>query len=512
MVSFLHSLRVRLLVIAVLLLLIPLIGFGFVRAMDQYLREAHQQTLVASARALALGLSDRPGLFAMPGEVPDATEESGGGERRRLLALFGAADPSMAVELKDAFVPSREIERIVSVAAKDTARTWVVDQQSRVRGLAGLLGSQTRPRGAQGFSERLHAALVRPVLRWLSPGIDAPTADDPARAQLAVMAQVDRALNGEPTVRRRAASGDGGEIVSVAQPIWQGERIVGAVVLEETTGDSQALKAAALESLLAISAVVVLVGFLALLHFAWRLTSRVSRLQRAAQAAIDVHGRVRDATITDESADELGALSRTLEASLQRQKRYSHHLERMAARLSHELRTPVAVVRSSLDNLRQARTGEDLKAYLDRADEGVRRLSSLITRMSEASRLETMLSESHRELFSLARLVSGCVDGYRGAFAPREITLKADATAAFECRGIPDAIAQLLDKLVQNAHEFATPGTPIEVALRGIPPGDRGTRRIGRLSVSNFGPQIAPELRETLFSSMLSMRDGPQRS
>ena len=103
---------------------------------------------------------------------------------------------------------------------------------------------------------------------------------------------------------------------------------------------------------------------------------------------------------------------------------YNAYLEQMAARLSHELRTPVAVVRSSLDNLRSQSPEGEARVYLDRAGEGVERLSRLISRLSEGTRLEKMLESAEREPFDLAAVVRGCVEGYRAAYPGRAFELR----------------------------------------------------------------------------------------
>lgn len=60
----------------------------------------------------------------------------------------------------------------------------------------------------------------------------------------------------------------------------------------------------------------------------------------------------------------------------------------LASRLSHELRTFVAIVNSSLDNLLLEQHSPDNKAYIDRAKEGITRLSKILSNISEATRLE----------------------------------------------------------------------------------------------------------------------------
>src|SRR5213593_4004961 len=132
---------------------------------------------------------------------------------------------------------------------------------------------------------------------------------------------------------------------------------------------------------------------------------------------------------------------------LARLSHYASYQENMASRLSHELRTPVAVVRSSLDNLRLSPLPEDARVYIERAQQGLNRLTHILTRMTEATRLEQSLNDAERQRFDLARVIAGCVDGYRIAYPQQalELTLP-DGEVMFD--GAPELIAQMLDKLV----------------------------------------------------------------
>jgi len=78
------------------------------------------------------------------------------------------------------------------------------------------------------------------------------------------------------------------------------------------------------------------------------------------------------------------------------------------------------------------------------------------------------------------------------------------ANVAFEsCPviGSPDLIAQLLDKLMDNAIDFTPVGGTIEIALDG-------DSRICRLSVRNEGSLLPPEMGDRLFESLVSGRSG----
>jgi signal transduction histidine kinase len=351
-----------------------------------------------------------------------------------------------------------------------------------------------------GLFQRIYAGAVRPIIRLVSREPGTEISEDAALVTRAVMSQVDRALSGQPTAYPRYASDGLATVMSAAGPVWQGDSIIAAVVVEETTSGSQSIKFAALESLLAMTLIVLLVGFVALLVFAWRLAHRVRVLQHEAETAIDAQGRIRGAISGSDDRDEIGALSHSLEAILLRLSRYNQYLEQMASRLSHELRTPVAVVRSSLDNLLATEVSDQGRVYVARAEEGVQRLSSLISRMSEATQLESMLIGSEKERRELVQLVGGCVEGYRLAYPSIEFVFSPPSELLI-IEVIPDAIAQMLDKLVQNAVDFARPNTAITIRL---------VKFVNRISVQveNQGPALSPEVSSHLFSSMVSSREG----
>jgi dedicated sortase system histidine kinase len=486
--SFLRGIRMRLLLVALSLLALPWLAAQFIARMETSLRASQEQAIGATARALAVALSDRPGLFSAPSGV-DPQEE----ERRRIVALFAAADTDAAASLGAAYVPSDAIERLLAVAGRRGTRIWAVDTRFLVRGLWGSLRLEESEPRARGW--------LRPIARLAVPTPRVAVGDEsrPVREQInGALIGISRSPHWRGTVDRDVA------ILSAAQPVYVGDDIVGALVVEETTQSIQLLKQSALENLLGVTLAVVGGAFLVLLAYAGRLGARIRRLHREAESAIDSQGRVRGAITPSAAGDEIGDLARTMSAVLERLRGYNAYLEAMAGRLSHELRTPVAVVRSSLDNLREQPLPDEARKYVERAGEGVGRLSRLISRLSESTRLERLLEAAERERFDLAQVVAGCVEGYRAVYAPRAFEASLPP-APVEIEGVPDAIAQLLDKLVENANDFAPPGTPIRVSLEA-----RGRERV--LSVENAGPALPEAAMAGLFESMVSLREPAARS
>src|SRR5688572_1061958 len=397
-----RGIRFQLGVAALALLVLPFLAAQFIIAMESFLRSQQETSIVASARAIAAALSDRPTLFdrALPAD-PELEE------RRHIVALFTAADPYAAASLGKAYAPSDEIERLLQIVVRRSSRLTVIDARSRVRGLAGTLREPPGERALGGW--------LRPIAALLVPTPRVP-AGDLTRPEFALL---DRALNGVVSTSWRGTVERDRAVLSAAQPIFVGDDIVGAVLVEETTSPIQLLKQSALERLLATTLLVTGAALVLLLIFASRLASRVRALHRQADAAIDSQGRITGTIAPSQSADELGDLSRTMAAVMERLRAYNAYLEAMAGRLSHELRTPVAVVRSSLDNLKSQALAPEARVYVERAGEGVDRLARLISRLSEGTRLERLLESAERERFDLAAVVSGCVEGYRAAYRER---------------------------------------------------------------------------------------------
>ena len=75
--------------------------------------------------------------------------------------------------------------------------------------------------------------------------------------------------------------------------------------------------------------------------------------------------------------------------------------------------------------------------------------------MSEARHLEETLDEDEIIRFDLVTAVKGCFEGYRLVYPEYELDLIVESSE-IPVTGIPELIAQCLDKIVDNAVEFST--------------------------------------------------------
>jgi two-component system, OmpR family, sensor histidine kinase ChvG len=499
------GLQGKLAIAALPLLALPWVGWLYVQEMERFMLDAQEQALMGTARALATALHNRPRLLFEETRL-DSDLKRLAEEELKLLAAErnqastsgqkGAevpADSARAAPLPVAN-PAEEIGAILKGLERTTSRIWVVNREYRVLTLAGSLKRPQRTANEDTWVENITHTLLSGLISRPSEDFDEASPED----VLASGREVSSALQGAPRSRVRQTSDRKATIMSAAYPIWANDEIVGAVVVEESTNSILAVRSRALERLLLATLAAFVLAGAVLLGLATQLSWRIRRLRDEAEGAIDAQGHITRLVSGSGSRDEIGDLSRSFSSLVERLADHHAYLEAMASRLSHELRTPIAVVRSSLENLKLDPSREEARVYLARAEEGLSRLATILTRMSEASRLEQSLSTTEREKFDLVPVLRGCVEGYRSAFSQRAFELSLpDSPLVVE--GSPDLMVQLLDKLTENALDFATPGTPIAISLA---PAEGSAMFV----VANRGEPLPEGMRDRLFASMVSVR------
>lgn len=499
---FAFTLRAKLALVALALLALPWSGVLYVNEMEKFLIAGQERTLIATARAVATALHDRPHLLVSLPQRDDLLRREAEEELRRLAEREGtevapSGEPSVALAREERVAAARaqaEIGAILRGVQRTSSRIWVVNRRYQVLALAGSLRQPGQVAEPAGPLRSAWQSAVNLLIRQPTEEFAESVPDD----VLATGRDISSALLGTPGSRMRRTPDGRAVVLSAAHPIWSGNEIAGAVVVEETTNPVVSLTSAALERLLALTLVAFVGAAVLLIVYATRLSQRIRRLRDEAESAIDARGRITRLAAGSDAGDEIGDLSRSFSEMLERLAQHHSYLESLAGRLSHELRTPVAVVRSSLENLKLAPSGEEARVYIERAEDGIARLNKILQRMTEASRLEQSLRTAERERYDLVPVVRGCVEGYRLAYPAAHFALQLP-DGALSVDGSPDLAAQMLDKLVENAVDFSPPSEPIHVGLM-----EKHGQAL--LEVRNRGPLLPEEMRGRLFASMVSVR------
>jgi len=199
---------------------------------------------------------------------------------------------------------------------------------------------------------------------------------------------------------------------------------------------------------------------------------------------------------TDPRNDEINALAREFNRLLREQDDTQDYLRSLPRTLAHEIRTPIAIVNATLEQLVDAK-GEQRETLLKRGREGLTRLSNLLDAMNEANRLEQAPDESEYQETDLNALLTDLSRAYGSSYSDFSIVYASDSAEA-KARVAPERLVQALDKLIANAVSFSQERQAIELRLehRGL---------WWRLSVINAGPAL-PEPTDNLFQPMVSHR------
>ncbi len=237
----------------------------------------------------------------------------------------------------------------------------------------------------------------------------------------------------------------------------------------------------------------------------WYLIDTVVRpLRMLALAALRVRlGRSREVTVPrlPDRGDEIGALARALSDMTTSLRQRIDATESFAADVAHELKNPLASLRSAVDTLDQVEAPELRRQLTQVARDDVARLDRLITDIAAASRLDAELSRARWELLDMGELTGGLVEAYHRAGLPEGLAIafsQPEAGVAM-VRGDDGRLMQVLRNLIDNAISFSPlPGLVMVSAQR------QDDQVI--LRVEDEGPGVPEGLREAIFQRFYSER------
>ncbi len=222
---------------------------------------------------------------------------------------------------------------------------------------------------------------------------------------------------------------------------------------------------------------------------AHRLTRRVDALSRHMAALRE--GKLDSPAPDDAQRDEVGELSRVVAAATERLRAARAAQERLIADAAHELRTPLQLMRTSIDlGLRRERSPEELRASLSEVRGEVDRLASLATRLLDlAAAGRGTWDRTPGDLVTVAREAA---EAARAEAETRQMLVEVRAPAPVPASFDANSIRQALDNLLGNALKFGPRGgtVRVEVALDGPN---------ARILVHDDGPGIPADERERVF-------------
>jgi two-component system sensor histidine kinase ChvG len=297
------------------------------------------------------------------------------------------------------------------------------------------------------------------------------------------------------TMLRRAPEGT--PFVSAAAPVATG----GVALLTRNARDIRQVVRDERTTLVIVLLITLAVSVLLSLFLARTIALPLRRLARAAHRVR--LGRAREVNVPTLPArrDEIGLLARALHDMSQSLRQRIDGTEAFAADVTHELKNPLASLRSAVDSLDKVDDPALRRQLLDVVRHDVVRLDRLIVDIAEVSRLDAELSRARFEPIDLGDLVERLLDLWEPRAAERDVRIAfaRPRVATAVVMGDEGRLTRAIDNIVDNAISFSPRGGLVEIAAAHV-----GGEV--RLSVEDEGPGVPEQAREEIFQRFHSIR------
>ena len=294
-------------------------------------------------------------------------------------------------------------------------------------------------------------------------------------------------------------------VAAAITPILLNGSTVGIVAVASPPGELDASVRHERERVLQMFIIATLVSIGLSLVLASTIANPLSDLAEAAELGRDrstrksTPSRIRIPDLTARP-DEIGRLSRALRGMVSALYNRIDGNEQFAADVAHEIKNPLASLRSAVGTLRLIKRDDHREKLLDVIEHDVRRLDRLVSDISNASRLDSELVKEAEEEFDLLTML-GNLNQYLGEDAKgKGIDYITDIpSGAIMVHGLEARLAQVFVNLITNAISFCEDGDAIRVWAR---------KRENRILVvvEDTGPGIPDEALGKVFKRFYSQR------
>jgi len=219
--------------------------------------------------------------------------------------------------------------------------------------------------------------------------------------------------------------------------------------------------------LVASGPVALVCGLVGGYTLARRALSPVERMVEVANriTATDLHQRV---DVLNPN-DELGRLAQTFNALIDRLQKAIEEMRRFTADAAHELRTPLAVLRSGIDvALRSPRSAEEYRLALEAAADEANRLTRLADQLLFLSRQAAGMMQLDREEMRLDALVKDVAEQFAGRSQEAGVLLAVEPLQPFTVRGDDIRLSQVFYNVLDNAIKYTPRGGQVSVRGRAV--------------------------------------------
>ena len=396
------------------------------------------------------------------------------------------------------------------------AEAFVFDVQGNL--MASSVGLARQEPDVSGLGRDRRSTVITGFLNWVWESIS---------TILSARDALPETFNAEAMARELYAKADGGTTVntsrddggntlfSVATPILRvdptlgggkfGADTLGVVIITSAAGEIDMLVRNEREQVLQMFVIAILVSIGLSLVLASTIANPLADLAAAAEIGRDKHSRKMTPSrvrIPDLAArpDEIGRLSIAMRGMVAALYDRIDANEQFAADVAHEIKNPLASLRSAVGTMRVAKRDDQRERLLEVIEHDVRRLDRLVSDISNASRLDSELVKEEEESFNLLKTLGNITEHLGREAGEKGVDLISDLPAdPIVLHGLEARLAQVFVNLITNAVSFCDEGDAVRVWAR-----KRENRVL--IVVEDTGPGIPEQALTKVFQRFYSER------
>ena len=231
-------------------------------------------------------------------------------------------------------------------------------------------------------------------------------------------------------------------------------------------------------------AVLAIVGVIGGLLIRRALMMRIQGIQETVAAIMQ--GRLSHRLETGRTGDELDTLSQTINGMLEQIEHLINGVRNVSNSIAHDLRTPLAELRSRLEELSLTRPapGETF-AEIDAALADVDRVIAIFNALLRLAQIDSGMRRSGFVPLDAAKVAADAVEFYLPAAEVKGVTLTYRGNGPAPTSGDPVLLAQAVSNLIDNALKYVPPGGAVSVNA------ERGDGDAVEIAVADNGPGVA---------------------
>ena len=313
---------------------------------------------------------------------------------------------------------------------------------------------------------------------------------------------------GEPFYQT-ARNESGNSVFAVGIPMKNANGLIGSVLVVSAAGEIDRLLSNEREQVLQMFIIAILVSIGLSMVLSSTIANPLGDLATAAEAGSENPNRrirperVRIPDLTGRP-DEIGRLSAAIRKMVTALYDRIEANEQFAADVAHEIKNPLASLRSAVGTMHVAKRDDQRNKLLEVIEHDVRRLDRLVSDISNASRLDSELVKEDEESFNLLKML-GQLNSFLGEQAKEKgIDYIADLPPdPIVISGLEERLAQVFVNIITNAISFCADGDAIRLWVR-----KRDNRVL--VVVEDTGPGIPDQALTKIFNRFYSQRPAGQ--